>query len=103
MVIKWYKKLAVPASWNSNSVYFIKNGNYIDMYVTDIEGMPSHLPTMTEIEEMLEAALSGVAGVGVTAKVVVTESRNAVAEDAGKYIFLDGSEEAVDYTIDPAE
>jgi hypothetical protein len=54
--VKFYKVLGLPSECEPNAVYFIENGNFIESYVTDIDGNPSPSSSSAMINSLIEAA-----------------------------------------------
>jgi hypothetical protein len=72
--INFFKLNAPPATWASNSVYFIKAGDAFEQYVTDANGNPV-LATNTDFENSLFTQ----AGTGAVPRTLVSKLRDVVS------------------------
>ena len=57
-MIKFHKTLAVPGTWDTDSLYFVKNGSYAEMYITDASGTPRSLGNSTMITNIANDAIT---------------------------------------------
>jgi hypothetical protein len=95
MKIGFEKVVALPAQPHANWVYFVLNleTDTATIYITGQDGTPYPAGSGSggggTVSGLLEVAL-------------VDTSRPATSLDASGYVFLDGSQRAVDYMINPA-
>ncbi len=52
MVVSFYKVLALPATLQPNSFYYVENGDYAEGYLTDNAGVAKKLGNSEMIEEL---------------------------------------------------
>lgn len=50
--VKFYKVLTLPAVLEANSIYFVQNGGYAEMYLTDINAVPKKVGNTEMIQEL---------------------------------------------------
>jgi hypothetical protein len=50
--IKFYKSTALPDTPEPNAFYYIKNGSYADVYLTDSAGVPTKVGNTDMIMEL---------------------------------------------------
>lgn len=57
--VKFYKVLSLPSTLEANAFYFVKNGNYAEMYLTDKDAVPKKVGNTTMIEELTQHINAG--------------------------------------------
>lgn len=96
--IRIFKETSLPGVLAANAVYLIAPAagpaDYCEVYVTDNAGAASrHLPTRTEIQAMIDAAVA--AGSGGTVIVDDIAARDAIDADNAQTVYV------VDASADP--
>lgn len=54
--VKFFKVTGLPSECEANSVYYVKNGDFIESYITDAGGSPSPSSNSAMINALIEAA-----------------------------------------------
>lgn len=59
MVVSFYKVLALPATLQPNSFYYVENGEYAESYLTDNSGVAKKMGNSQMIEDLTSTINAG--------------------------------------------
>jgi hypothetical protein len=57
--IKFFKVTTLPATLVANALYFVRNGNYAEQYLTDLNGVATKVGNTQMIQELTQNINAG--------------------------------------------
>jgi hypothetical protein len=77
-LVNFFKETVLPGTPAANSIYYVTDAdpNYLQLYVTSTGGVARRLPTVADIQALINTAIAGVAAGTVVADIT---ARNAQA------------------------